>query len=152
MRRRSATGTATEHALQRAVFDWREIAQAQHPVLRLLHAIPNGAGLRHTVKRRSDGTKTRFSREGYKLKREGMTAGVPDVCLPAARGPYHGLYIEHKTKTGTTSEAQRQFIAGLEAEGYLVAVSRDAAASIELIQRYLNQGGFDAAADPLPPK
>ncbi|MES2347002.1 MAG: hypothetical protein V4641_05460 [Pseudomonadota bacterium] len=133
-----------EHGIQRAVFAWRELFMAQQPVLELLHAIPNGAGLRHTVKRKFDGTKTRFSKEGYKLKKEGMTAGIPDCCLPAPRGPYHGLYIEHKSATGTVSREQKRKITLLLAEGYHVVVSRDAITTINLILAYLALGPFDA--------
>lgn len=139
-----------EHQIQLAVFDWRRCAQGQMPVLKLLYAVPNGAGLRHTVKRKLDGSKVRYSQEGQKLRREGMTAGVPDVCLPAARGPYHGLYIEHKTDTGTVSQEQKAFMDGLLAEGYCVLISRDALTTISLITAYVALGTFDPASAGLP--
>lgn len=150
IRRRSLTSRRSrntlEHGIQRAVFDWRELMLAQHPELELLHAIPNGAGLRHTVKRRLDGKKTRFSAEGYKLKREGMTAGIPDVHLPVARGPYHGLYIEHKTGTGSVSTEQAKKMRRLEAEGHCVVLSRDSLTSIDFITRYLALGPYAGKA------
>lgn len=75
-----------------------------HPVLKLLHAIPNG-GKRHRV-------------VAAKLKAEGQLAGVLDYCLPAARQGYHGLYLELKAQGGRPSEEQRAFAAGVQAEGY----------------------------------
>lgn len=146
---RRASRNALEHAIQRAVFDWRAIMVGRFPELNLLHAVPNGAGLRHTVRRRLDGQVTRFSAEGVKLRREGMTSGVPDVSFPCARGPYHGLYIEHKAGKNGTSKAQRDFMELLRAERYLCVVSRDAAYSIDVIQRYLAQGRFRDAAPTL---
>lgn len=150
IRRRSLTTrrsrNTVEHGIQRALFDWRELMTAQHPELELMHAIPNGAGLRHTVKRRFDGKKTRFSAEGYKLKREGMTAGIPDVHLPVARGPYHGLYIEHKTASGTVSTEQAKKMRRLEAEGHCVVLSRDSMTSIDFITRYLALGPYAGKA------
>lgn len=142
--RRRATGL--EHGIQRALFDWREVMKGQHPELELLHAIPNGAGLRHTVKRRFDGKKTRFSAEGYKLKREGMTAGIPDVHLPVARGPYHGLYIEHKAGDNGVSTEQAKKMRQLEQEGHCVVVSRDALTSIAIITDYLALGPYAAGS------
>ena len=140
-----------EHGIQRGLFDWREAAVGQCPELELLHAIPNGAGLKHTVKRQSDGTKTRFSKEGYKLKREGMTKGIPDVSFPVPRGPYHGLYIEHKTTSGTVSPDQKRKISLLLQQGYHVVLSRDAITSIDLVKAYLALGPFDLRRPGLEP-
>lgn len=36
------------------------------------------------------------------LKRQGVKAGVPDICLPVARNGYHGLHIE--LKAGKTQQ------------------------------------------------
>lgn len=30
----------------------------------------------------------------YYIKRQGVRAGVPDLCLPVSRGKYHALYIQ----------------------------------------------------------
>ena len=46
----------------------------------------------------------RNAREAANLKRQGVKAGVPDLCIPVAKGGYHGLYIEMKTKKGKLSE------------------------------------------------
>ena len=45
-------------------------------------AIPNGG--------------KRDAAEAAHMKRQGVRAGVPDLCIPLARGGYHGLVIELK--------------------------------------------------------
>ena len=70
----------TEAQEQRALFQWAGLAEQQYPELKLLHHIPNGG--------------KRDARTAANLKKEGVKAGVPDMCLPVARGQYHGLYKE----------------------------------------------------------
>lgn len=95
--------------------DWRRI-----PVFH----IPNG-GSRHP-------------REAANLKRQGVRPGVPDLCVPVARGGYHSLYIEMKAEEGgRVSDAQRDWIALLTAEGHLAKVCRGASQAIALIDRYM---------------
>src|SRR5699024_826416 len=72
----------TEHDEQVQRIRWAGLARGAYPALRWLHAVPNG-GARNIVVAR-------------KLKAEGVQRGVPDLCLPVPRGPYHGLYIELK--------------------------------------------------------
>lgn len=55
-----------------------------HPELQLLYHVPN------------EGKRT--WRTGARLKSEGLKPGVPDLCLPVARGKYHGLYVELKRR------------------------------------------------------
>lgn len=141
MKRRSRR--LLEHGLQVAVVAWRDFNKARLPVLALLHAIPNGAGLKHTVKRHLDGSKTRYSQEGHRLRKEGLTSGIPDMSLPAPRGPYHGLYIEHKYGDNSLSKEQRDIASKLASEGYYVEVSKDALTSIALIEAYLALGPYD---------
>lgn len=93
---------------QQALFDWAEYARAKHPELDLLYHIPNGG--------------KRDKLEAVRLKREGVKAGVPDLCLPVARGGYHGLYIELKAGNNRATPLQRQWITALEREGYAAAV------------------------------
>ena len=53
-------------------------------------------------------------------RREG---GVPDLCLPVARGGFHGLYIELKRQKGSkTSDDQKAWLSNLEKQGYFVAL------------------------------
>lgn len=144
MRRIRAPGAVpTEHAEQSALFTWAGHAQAAHPVLRLLYAIPNGG--RRIAKVTATGI--RYSPEAKKLKREGVKAGVLDVCLPVARGPYHGLYIEMKRKKGsTTSDEQKQWIADLTEQEYRAVVCKGWEEARAELLHYLSLGQKKAPA------
>ena len=76
----------TEAQHQANVVNWSILHTHEHPELALLFHIPNGG--------------TRDAIEGRHLKQQGVKRGVPDLCLPVARGGYHSLYIELKTATG----------------------------------------------------
>lgn len=82
----------------------------------------------------------RSPRGGAALRRQGLRAGVPDLCVPVARGRYHSLYIEMKAGGGKVSPAQAEWITLLRSHGMCAAVcygSRNAAA---LIDRYMALG------------
>ena len=100
----------TERDEQQALFEWAEWAGNLHPELRLLYAVPNG-GDRHPA-------------VAAKLKAEGVRAGVPDICLPVARGPYHGAYLELKYGGNQPTAAQIKWMDRLQAHGYFCAVAR----------------------------
>jgi hypothetical protein len=95
---------------QHVLMSWAELeAQRHHPELHWLYHVPNG-GMRSKA-------------TAGKLRAEGVKAGVPDVCLPVARGGYHGLYVELKRrKGGKLSDKQREWITFLEAQGYHACV------------------------------
>lgn len=77
--------------------------------------------------------------EALKLKRMGTKPGVPDLCIPLAKEPYHGLYIELKrVKGGKVSEPQKEWIAYLNESGYLASVCNGFEAAKELVLHYLN--------------
>lgn len=128
---------ASEHAEQVALFKWAEFAVGRWPVLDLLYAIPNG-GLR-PARERTDkcGRRVRFSVEAQKLRAEGVKSGVPDICLPVASGPFHGLYIELKTRTGRPSETQRRWVAALSRQGYRAEICRGWGQARTVIEEYL---------------
>ena len=114
----------TEDAEQLAVVAWCEGYAVADARARLLLHIPNG-GSRHIA-------------EATKLHRLGVRAGVPDLLLPVAVAPYHGLWIEMKRrKGGQVSAAQHGWIDALRAEGYAVAVARGADEAIDTIIAYL---------------
>ena len=115
----------SEHDLQKHICKWAKLMEGQYPELRLLHAIPNG-GQRHVL-------------VATKLKAEGVKAGVPDICLPVARGGYHGLYIEVKRSGGKPSLSQSGWIADLVEQGYRVAIINDAQTVKDLIITYLKK-------------
>ena len=104
--------------------EWADGQLARHPELQMLYAIPNG-GARNAV-------------TGALLKAEGVKPGVPDLCLPVARGQYHGLYIEMKSSKGKPTEDQLKWLAALKAQGYATAVRNKTALTADLILRYLD--------------
>lgn len=80
-----------------------------HPNV-LAFAIPNGG--------------KRDPKEAVRLKKEGVLAGVPDICVAESRGAWHGLYIEMKRqKGGRVSDEQKKVIAQLVDRGYKVVVA-----------------------------
>ena len=73
------------------------------------------------------------------LKSEGVKSGVPDICLPVARGKYHGLYIElKKEKSGTVSKNQREWIDNLTSQKYCAVVCHGWEDAKNTIEEYLN--------------
>ena len=114
----------TESQEQRCLFEWAALQKGKHPELGLLYAVPNGS-FRHKA-------------TAGRLKAEGVKAGVPDVVLPVARGNFHGLYIELKRqKNSQTSDAQKDWIDALNAQGYLAIICRGWAEASDAIMQYL---------------
>jgi VRR-NUC domain len=75
------------------------------------YAIPNG-GLRSYT-------------EAVKLKRGGVKAGVPDICIPMPSGGFHGLYIELKrTVGGKLSSEQAEWLAFLDDQGHIAVCAK----------------------------
>lgn len=112
-----------EHLSQVALFRWAEYQQNARPELALLFAIPNG-GHRHKA-------------TAAKLKAEGVKAGVPDICLPVARGEYHGLWIEMKAGRNKPTAPQVQWHMRLSQQGHRVAVCYRWEAARDVIEEYL---------------
>ena len=113
-----------EDTEQRIIFQWAAMETAARPELGLLYAIPNGG--------------KRAIKTAIALKAQGVKSGVPDMCLPVARGGYHGLYIELKRqKGGTVSETQRSWITALAEQGYKAVVCKGAEEAIRTIKEYL---------------
>ena len=108
MSQRRARYGQREHDEQCALFQWALSQVCVHPELTMLYAIPNG-GHRHKA-------------VAAKLKREGVKAGVPDICLPVARGGWHGLYIEMKVGQNKPTKHQERWLENLNEYGYLSVV------------------------------
>lgn len=116
--------TPTEADEQMAVFEWAQWNMTKYPELALMFHIPNESNV--PVQYR------------VKLKKMGLKSGVPDICLPVARGGYHALYIEMKrTKRSATSEQQKWTIAKLNAVGNIAIICKGAEQAIENIVEYL---------------
>ena len=113
----------TEHKHQAALFRWAEYQSKRLPELALMFAIPNG-GHRHPA-------------TAAKLKAEGVKAGVPDLCLPVARGEYHGLWIELKAGRNKPTPPQVQWHMRLSQKGHRVAGCWGWEAARDVIEEYL---------------
>ena len=75
--------------------------------------------------------------QAMKYKQQGGKKGVLDVAIIAARGPYHGLFIEmKKKKKGVVSPEQKEFIADVTKEGYRAVVCRGAREAIAEVEEY----------------
>ena len=113
----------TEAQEQRFLFQWAGLAEQQYPELKLLHHIPNGG--------------KRDARTAANLKKEGVKAGVPDICLPVAKDAYCGLYIELKVGKNKPSIKQKEWIEALKEQGYKVEVCYGWIKAREVIETYL---------------
>ena len=115
--------TPTEADEQTTLFEWAELQSGRYPELKLLYHVPNG-GSRNKI-------------EAARLQAQGVKAGVPDLCLPVARGGNHGLYIELKRQRGgRISEEQVRWIMK---HGYSAAICRGWEEAARTIVEYLQQ-------------
>ena len=106
----------TEHDEQRELVRW--FRQTYNDVR--IFAIPNG-GARNPV-------------TASRLKAEGVSPGVPDLFIPSWR-----LWIEMKrSKGGTLSEEQKDWIKYLEISGYCVKVCKGAIDAKDKIQDFVS--------------
>ena len=114
----------SEHDEQVKLFQWARMSEGRWPELALLFAIPNG-GKRHIAVAR-------------KLKAEGVRAGVPDICLAIARGPWNALYIELKHKRNKATPAQLGWLDMLIKAGNRAEVAYEFEGAKQVIEDYLN--------------
>ena len=111
----SADRIPTEHEEQRELVRW---FRHTYKGVRIF-AIPNGGA-------RSPATAGR-------LKAEGVSSGVPDLCIPAWK-----LWVEMKrTKGGSVSPEQKDWIKYLEDVGYCVKVCKGAEDAKKQIQAFV---------------
>ncbi|SHI23728.1 VRR-NUC domain-containing protein [Sporobacter termitidis DSM 10068] len=109
---------------QQSLFQWADVMSCRYPEMRMLYHVPNGG--------------YRNKSEAARLTAEGVRRGVPDVCLPVARGDYHGLYIELKRrKNSVVSEDQRRWINSLLEQGYQAQVCYGWIEAKEAVLKYL---------------
>ena len=88
-----------------------------------IFAIPNGG--------------RRNAKEAYFMKLSGVTAGIPDLCIPRARHGYYALYIEMKYGKNKTTPEQDYWIKDFNENGYLAKVCYGAEEAIKLIVWYM---------------
>ncbi len=113
----------TEHEEQCALFAWAAANEAQAPELACMFAVPNGGYRPMTT--------------AAALKAEGVKSGVPDCCLPVARGRYHSLWIEMKRKPNKPTAEQERWIADLRHYGHMAVCCYGAQEAIDAITHYL---------------
>lgn len=113
-----------EHYEQVELMRWVEYNINKYSELELLYAIPNG-GSRNII-------------EATNLKKEGVKAGIPDLCLPVSKGVYSSLYIEMKSEKGILSESQKDVILKLHKFGNAVRVCRNWEDARNVIMDYLS--------------
>lgn len=114
-----------ERQEQIALFAWAEAMTTQYPELALLFSITN-SGLHHI-------------HYAVLLNRLGRKKGVPDLCLPVARGGFHGLYVELKPLVpSTVKKEQKAWLKALEMQGYYAVVAKGWVKASELILEYIN--------------
>lgn len=123
-----------EHVHAVNLMRWVKLNCGSTPALRLFHAIPNGGA-------RSKAT-------AGKLKAEGVLAGVLDYFLPAARGPWHGLYLELKAQGGTATTGQQTFAREAIAAGYAAVICVGWEDASRALVEYLDLGPYTGPATP----
>lgn len=124
---RDASPVPTESNEQQTLFEWARHMEGRWPELKMLYHIPNEG--------------KRSARTGARMKAEGLRSGVPDICLPVAKGGHHGLYIELKRrKNARVTQEQLDWVERLSQQGYVAAVCRGCDEAISLITRYLRGG------------
>lgn len=116
---------SSEDTEQELVMKWARMSQGKWPELALLHHIPNGGA--------------RNQREAAKFKRMGVLAGVSDLHLPVARGPWHGLYIEMKYADGKLQKSQKEFLKLAADQGVYCVVCYTADDAIDIIKHYVSR-------------
>ncbi|MDY4975307.1 MAG: VRR-NUC domain-containing protein [Clostridia bacterium] len=114
-----------ESSEQVSLFEWCEYSLGKYPQLSLLFHVPNGG--------------FRSAATAGRMKAEGVKAGVPDLCLPVARGGYHGLFIEMKAGKNKPTERQNKWLADLQEQGYLTAVCYGWEEAARLLTDYLEK-------------
>lgn len=96
----------------------------------LLIHIPNGGSRKNAY-------------EGWRLKEQGVRAGVSDLFLPVARGTYHGLWLEFKAAPpydAAVSASQREWLTLMAGQGYAAHLCRGVPEALAVLSDYLNDG------------
>ena len=121
-----------ESGHQEALFEWAAYHMDCMPELEYMHHIPNGG--------------KRDKRTAVALKRQGVKAGVPDICLPVARNGYHGLYIELKAGKNKATKSQEKWQKFLNSQGYYAVICYGWHEAAKVIEEYLLKADNDKAA------
>lgn len=113
----------TEDEEQTVLFSWAKLNEWRWPELEWMYHIPNGG--------------KRTKSEAARFRAMGVKAGISDIFLPCARGPYHGLYIELKALDGKPSKEQTEFIDAVTKQGFCCHVCYGADEAMKTIEKYM---------------
>lgn len=79
----------------------------------------------------------RNAAEAAHMKRCGIVAGVPDICIPEPANGFHSLYVELKRKDGgRLSAAQKEWLEWLNENGFKAVVCRGSDEAKEAVKEY----------------
>ena len=116
----------SEEDEQAMLFRWAAWEQGTHPELLLMFHIPNEG--------------KRSLQRGAMMRRMGLKAGVPDICLPVPRGKWHGMFIEMKRQRGgRLTDEQDGWLKALSRQGYYCVVCKGWESAVKEIKAYLSQ-------------
>jgi hypothetical protein len=104
-----------------------------------LFAIPNGGSRRNKF-------------EGYRLKAQGVKAGVSDLFLPIPRGGFHGIWIEFKAAPpfdAAVTDSQKEWLAKMKEQGYDAHLAKGVAAALEIFSHYLRRAPTRVFSDQM---
>lgn len=91
----------------------------------------------HLIYSHLNGIVTHYN-AAVKAKRSGAIAGLPDLFLPVAIAPWHGLYIEMKRVTGgVVSPEQESQMNLLRRQGYRCVVANGCEEAKRLVMNYI---------------
>lgn len=112
-----------EHDAQVALFDVLRLNERRYPQLAFIFAVPNG-GLRNPITARD-------------LKREGVKAGVSDICIPIASRGYGAAWIEMKAGKNKCTPEQLAFLNFVSGQNHASKICYSDLEAIEFIEWYL---------------
>lgn len=125
-KKKSKLPEPSESAEAKAFMIWCEMHRLKYPELELIFHIPNG--------------QDRDPKIGAILKSEGVKPGIPDYCLPVARFPFFGLYLELKRCSGSRglTTVQKKWSRHIKGQGYQFCEAHGWISASEQIEKYLN--------------
>ena len=77
-------------------------------------------------------------RQGHRLKRKGVKAGVPDCLIFNPKGKYNGLAIELKIAPNKPTEKQMEWLTNLRVKGWYTCVCYSIGDVIKVVDEYLS--------------
>jgi hypothetical protein len=95
----------------------------------LLIHVPNGGSRKNAF-------------EGWRLKQQGVRAGVSDLFLPVARGGFFGLWIEFKAappNDADPTEAQLEWLELMRGQGYRAELCLGIESALAVLDDYMSE-------------